>query len=299
MNVNGNGSTVTESGSIADRAMLVSLSIRQWSASKHDKRITAEIAIRHGSDESMGRFSKKLISRDALEKIRKIAQQARLDHYARTLPWGDDGYRILSSAGYFDYARIMADHKLNYEYARKEFMLGYPNYYAAAQASLNGLFDPADYPAPDEIERKFEFTSAVGPVPQASDFRVCLGDEETARIQADIESRVKSTLQTAMADVWARIDKVVRHMSERLHAYQVTADGTENIFRDSLVANVRELIGLLPTLNITGDSNIAQIAREMDRLIEFDADTLREQDTIRADVAARADSILKQIEDFI
>ena len=56
---------VVQQGSIASKAMLANLSIKLWAASKHDKTISAEVAVQHGSDEKMGRFNKSLLCKDA------------------------------------------------------------------------------------------------------------------------------------------------------------------------------------------------------------------------------------------
>ncbi len=48
--------------SLSSRAMLCSLSIRMWSARKHDAEASEEIATRHGAQADAGRYHKILIS---------------------------------------------------------------------------------------------------------------------------------------------------------------------------------------------------------------------------------------------
>lgn len=297
MNTNGS----KESGSITDRAMLVSLSIKAWSATKHDKKISAEVAVQHGSDENMGRFSKRLISRDALEKIRKIDSSARLAHYERTVPWDDNNRRALLSIGFNEYSKMMSEFELNRKYALKEFMAGYPAYYQAAKGSLNGLFDADDYPTCDQIEAKFQWKLAVSPIDSAENFVVqSLDSAIVERIRRDITEEQSARIQGAMKDVWQRLHDVCSRMSERLHAYQITPDGVEGTFRDSLVSNVSDLINILPTLNLANDPKLIQIGEHMRQaLTSYSPSELREQDTARARVAADADRIVKEIGDFL
>ena len=92
---------------INESAMLVSLNISQWRAYKSDKKITAEVAVTHNSDASMGKYRKSLLAREALAAIQKIAGAARDSHYTLTLPWADEGRRILSNAGYWKYNDVM------------------------------------------------------------------------------------------------------------------------------------------------------------------------------------------------
>jgi hypothetical protein len=286
---------------LTDRAMLVNLSISQWNAVKNDKRVNREVAQKHGSDESMGRYNKSLVAKHALDKVKKLANQARVSHYFRTLPWRDGGDRILSSAGYFAYAKEMRTLMSEFDSAVSEFCANYSQYVDDARKSLNGLFDADDYPKVAEIRSKFGMNFDVFPMPTSDDFRVNLGDSETARIKAEIESQSQAQLSRAMSDVWERMRDVVSKMSERLKAYTQTNDGkTSSPFRDSLVSNIAELLDILPTLNLTNDSRIDEFAREMrSSLTAFTPDQLRESETARKDTAMRADEILSKMAAFV
>src|SRR5579884_3866071 len=84
--------------SLSSRAMLCSLSISMWSARKHDPAASEEIASRHGAKSDAGRYNKVLLPKQALAEIQKIVSEARHEHYFITLPWADDGYRVLPAA---------------------------------------------------------------------------------------------------------------------------------------------------------------------------------------------------------
>jgi hypothetical protein len=67
--------------------------------------------------------------------------------------------------------------------------------------SLNRLFDPQDYPAPDRIHQKFAVRRHFLPVAQPDDFRVRLGDAELARIRAEIEAHTAGLVANANRDL--------------------------------------------------------------------------------------------------
>jgi hypothetical protein len=286
---------------ITEKAMLAKLNISQWAASKHDKAITAEVAQAHGSDPSMGRYSKRLIAKDALDAIRGIAIQARHHHYENTLPWLDDGARILPAGNYFDYMAAQRDLQHKFEAAVADFVSVYPQLVSHAKASLNGLFVPEDYPTHQDIGGKFAFDVSMTPMPDADDFRVNLGDAEQSRIRADIQSRVNGAVEGAMSDLWTRIHDNVKRMAERLRAYEVDADGKViSTFRDSLVTNMRELCEMLPKLNFASSNSLEEMrGRLAAELCEFDAPVLRGDPDKRAEIAAKAEAILAEVSDFI
>lgn len=278
-----------------EKSMLVALNISQWTARKHDRKVTQEVAHSHATTTDAGRYNKALIAKGALAEIQTIISEARGTHYARTLPWTDEGPRILSSIGYFDYMATMKHHAQKFETAALQFEADYSGYVEEARRRLNGMFNIDDYPAATEIAAKFGFNVNVTPLPAAGDFRVSLGNDEEARIRADIQDRMNESVKNAMADVWDRLYKAVEKMRERLTAYHVdpATQKTSGIFRDSLVENMRELVGLLPALNLTGDGHLdAMRVRLESTLCVESAETLRQDDDLRERTARQARDIL-------
>jgi hypothetical protein len=97
----------TPEASLSSRAMLCALSISMWSARKQDAEASEEIAQRHGAQSDAGRYHKVLLPKKALAEIRKIASEARQLHYFMTLPWDDNGYRVLPAAAYMEHTEKM------------------------------------------------------------------------------------------------------------------------------------------------------------------------------------------------
>jgi hypothetical protein len=286
---------------VTEKAMLARLRISRWSASKHDKKITNEVAQKHGADPTMGRYSKRLVAKERLDAIGQIATRARHHHCENTLPWLDDGARILPAANYFDYMQQQNAFRADFEQAVEEFARDYPSVVDEAKRSLNRLFDPADYPDASQIRDKFTIAVDIDPMPEAEDFRVALSEDENARIREQIQGRLDDAVQGAVNDVWHRVHDVVAHMVERLRAYSVGADGkVQNTFRDSLVGNVRTLVDLLPKLNITNSNALEAMRQRLaDELCAFDAPVLREDPRVRAEIAENAEAILAEIKDFM
>jgi hypothetical protein len=286
---------------ITEKAMLARLKVSRWGASKHDKAITEQIAAQHGADPTMGRYSKRLIAKERLETIRQIAYKARHHYYEHTLPWLDDGARVLPAALYFDYMQKQNELKAEFETAVAEFIDNYPTILADAQNALGTLFDPADYPDERDIARKFSLETGVDPMPTAEDFRVSLSEDENARIREQIQVRLDQGVEGAMQDVYQRMFSAVSHMVERLRAYEIDENGkAQNTFRDSLVDNVRDLVELLPKLNITGSNQLEDMRHRLsDELCQIDAWDLRQDAGQRNQVAASAEAILAEIENVM
>lgn len=274
-------------------AMIVRLSISKWTARKFDKKITREVAQTHGVSDDIGRYNKVLIAKEAVQAIDKAATAARSYHYEHTLPWDDFGGRLLPSAQFMEYSKKMRELKSEFENAVADFVRNYPQYRDEAERRLNGMFNPADYPAPFEIDRKFNFSTDIEPVPSAEDFRVNVQKRDKERIQKEIAKSVDHRLQDATRDLYERLFTVVQRFAERL-------DDPEAKFKDTLVGNIVELTSLLPKLNVSNDPKLETLRNEVkSKLAKHEPDTLRSDAVARKGAAKDAKSILEKMNGYL
>lgn len=282
--------TTTAQAALTEKALLVSLNIKQWSAKKFDKKATQEVNDNHGSTDA-GRFNKALIAKDHLKEIATVANEARTFHYENTLPWDDNGQRLLPTANYFEYNQSLSLFKSKFDGLVREFCKGYPNMIDEARQRLNGLFNIADYPEAGRIADKFSIKETFMPMPDAQDFRVNLNSQEVEAIRGDIEAEVNSRFAQAHKDIYTRIGSQLKAMHERLSV-------PDAIFRDSLFENLRELIDLLPRLNIAEDPNITALTAEL-RAVYADPGQVRTNTMLRSEKAAQVEDILASMTGFL
>jgi hypothetical protein len=287
---------------LSQRAMLMTVSLTAWSARKIDRRITDETNAANHAAADAGRYNKMLLSKDALAKIQAIDSEIRTHYYAVTSPWLDrEGTRILSSVSAATELQWFRDKRHARESAVQDFVDGYPAFVADARQRLNGMFNESDYPTKNAVASKFRFSVSIDNVPDSDDFRVELAGEQADDIRREIEARSKQAVETVVRDCYQRIADHVGRMAERLKAYKPGTEGDRaaGTFRDSLVDNVRELVALLPALNVTGDSGIAAIADRLTALCRDDAQILRDNPSVRESVASEADSILAHVSAYL
>jgi hypothetical protein len=289
----------TSKPSLSSRAMLCSLSISVWSARKHDAEASEEIAQRHGAQADAGRYHKVLLPKAALAEIQKIVSEARQEHYFMTLPWDDNGYRVLPAAAYMEHTEKMRALSNRFTPAVETLMGQFSQLVEEAKVRLGGLFRAADYPGPAELRSKFSLETKVMPLPDASDFRVTLGDEEKDRIKRQIKASVEASLQIASRELWQRLYEAVSHMGERLQAYKVTEDRVEHPFRDSVVTNLVKLVDILPKLNVTGDAELEQLADQVRASLLVDPNDLRKSELVRTETAKTASAIADRMKAYM
>jgi len=277
--------------SLNEKAMLVFLNISFWTARKYDKKISQEVEDKYGTDEA-GRYNKILIAKEHLANIKKIISAARTFHYENTLPWSDNGGRLLPSSNYFDYVNAIRNFQDEYEREVANFLLVYPNLKQEARLRLNAMFEEEDYPDVTILKTKYAFTNQITPVPEAGDFRVKITDDEVAAIKESLEQQVVRSTETAMNDLWQRLFKVVEHMSERL-------SDPDNKFKNTLVENITDLCELLPKLNITDDPELNDAVQEIKaKLTVNDSQDLRDNNLVRNKTAIEAQKILNKMRPY-
>lgn len=276
--------------SLPEKALLVNLTISQWCARKYDRKVSQKIEEAHNA-RNAGRFNKILIAENELKEIQKIAGAARGFQYDYTLPWGDNGDRLLPATNYFEFINKYNDFKSQFYKAVDSFIVQYPHLKEDARKRLNGMFQESDYPKIADIKNKFEIQISFMPISDTADFRLKIDQAEISVLKHQIETEINTRISQATRNIWVRIKEAVGHMVEKLSEQKA-------IFRDSLVANIGELIDILPRLNFTQDENVMETIESMKNLL-IDPELLRNDAQLRSKKAREAKQILDKVSDFL
>jgi hypothetical protein len=206
-----------------------------------------------------------------------------------TLPWSDEGYRLLPSHLYFEFTSQMSEFKTGYEQLVREFLDAYPTYREQARSSLGLLYRDSDYPDWSKLTEKFDLTTDILPIPCGEDFRVTLGEEEKARVAREIDQHVKQSLTRGMCELWSRLMQAVAHLAAQLERPKAR-------LHTSTLRNVTEIADLVPLLNVTKDEELTALAQETNsRLASFTRQDLAEHPASRARAAGIANDLAAKI----
>ena len=92
---------------LTDDAMQVSLRITAWSGRLYDRQASNHVAIHHDAAASAGRYNKCLLPKAAFAALTATVSACRTAHYENTVPWDDQGSRLLTVANYEHYTELM------------------------------------------------------------------------------------------------------------------------------------------------------------------------------------------------
>lgn len=280
---------------LARSCMLANLHVRMWSARRQDKAIARAATDKYALAKGRAVGSKYLVPAEKLEAIQSAAGAIRTAFYKVTLPWFDDGARVMSAKAYFAFGQEFPGLKQGFFAAVEKFSLEYPHLRAQAATELGTLFQADQYPT--VIRERFDVDLTIFPFPRAEDFRVQGLDHA---IEEGIREKLATLPQTiearAREEVARRVTEVAERIVDRMTTYTGGKDGA---FRDTLITNVKELADTIPLLNVADDSRMADVARRLEGLAQYKPEELRKDEGARLDAKETAQGILDKMADFI
>ena len=254
-------------------AMLVSLRINAWSGRLYDRQASNHVAVHHDAAASAGRYNKRLLPKAAFAALTATMSACRKTHYEQSLPWDDQGSRLLTVANYERYTGLLDGLRERMVRERARFIEDYDDNIDQARLDLGKLFHIEDYPSKEALQGRFGIRYRIVPVPDTDHFMARLASDDTERVKRDIERQIEERLHEAVSDLYRRLGEAVERVSERL---QEGEDGKPLVFRDSMIENIRDLVDVVPRLNIFGDDRLALLCQQVkDRIASADPDTLR------------------------
>ena len=281
---------------ITNSAMLVELNISVWTASKLDKTETSKVTTSNSAVKGAAQVRKNLMAGTSYRKdIADYASSCRLWHNSITLPWADKGARLIPTSLFLEYKTEANTRKAKFDKMVTDFINVYPSLVQTAQNYLVGLFDPNDYPDAEVVRSKFGYKQVFSPVPESSDFRLQVAEEDLVELREQYDESYKSRLADAMKDPWNRLHTTLTAMSVKLH----DEDGADvaKRYHDTLVTNAQGLCSVLTHLNITGDPELEKARKQLEiTMLDADIEVIKESPEVRKSMKVKVDDILKQFE---
>lgn len=274
---------------LADRAVMARLKVSEYDPYAFDPHQTRKV-IEETGVERAGRFNKRLLlDCKPLADCKSAHNAVYTYHIKNTVPWLDEGARLLPSKMYFDYTERMRVLMANARASARALASQWDGLVAADVARLGPMGDYRDYP--EDILTQFNLTLRFLPIPQVGDFRVEISDEDRATLNGaldEAEANVTRHLITEML-------KPIKAAVEKLNV-PIGEEGS--IFRNSLITNMVEVVQRARNLNVADDPVISHLADEVDEAISAASrrpEMLREDAVARIETKMRLDDIMSKM----
>ena len=288
---------------ITKKAILIKVTVHQTDFTKIDKKATREVAIANESDVKMGKYTKNLLPKEDLIALNSALNGIFPFVCKHTLPWLDGGWRLLPITKYLEVQDELRKRNCEIEELKEELEKRYESLKLKAEEKLGKLYRIEDYIPVEKIQSKFGIDIFYNPVPKSGDIRVEMDEEELEKLKKSTDENAKRCYELAMKDIRDRMMECLQRLSERMKV-EVTTKYTKKGLKEvqprlfsSLIENIRELMQIIPDLNIENDSEIETLRQKIEEeFADLSIEVLREDKDLRKEVAKKADSLLKNLE---
>jgi hypothetical protein len=287
---------------LSKAAMLVSVNIVNGGLLGERKDYDATELVQNTYDvaDKRAKASKYLIDRKH-KKVKAVvaaAQRVREVVYKFTNPWGDDkGSSRLLVAKLEPALRAHLDKAIKeLEATWKDYVRVYPQLILDSKTDLGKLFDPSQYPAPDKIVSLFKVNVRYWPFPDSGNFVADISEDAAKTAKKEIEDEIEQRLLHATYDMVDRAKDVVSTLLDRLEGFKKKdkISGAKS-FRDSLLSNIETTANLIENMNITDNHEIKKVVKDLNRLLEYSAYSLRNYEDARKNTISVGQQVLANL----
>jgi len=215
------------------------------------------------ADKDLLRVSKHLLDSAELKAIGRFDGEIRRYLYNICLPF-EVGIHLLPVAALETVEHRLREFRTEREALVAAFVAVYPSLCVDASKRLRGLYNPTDYPCPEEVHQQFGFSwryPSFGVPDQLREISQEVWQQErdkAAQRMVEASSEIQVVLRESMT-------KLVEHMVERL---KEGSDGKPLRFKESTVAN---LVGFLENFefrNVTDDHELQALVKQARSLLQ-------------------------------
>jgi len=282
---------------LSSSAILIDFSVSQWTGRKLDKRASEEVEVSNSASLGVANVHKRIMGKcPELDAIHKFVGNLRNSHYSMTLPWSDQGLRIVTTMGLEKYTKAMTERQQQFEKLVGKFIQVYATRINEAKTTLGNLFVSDDYPSIEIMQSKFGWRLNFMPIQESGDFRVDIGNWQAEILKEQYTKYYDTQYTNAMNDLWDRLYKPLARMSERLDYPEDADKDTKKVFTKTLVSNVTEVLDLLKAFNVNDDRDMEMAHKKLRHALNgITPEALREDDHLRLDTKRSVDEVIKTL----
>lgn len=289
--------------SLATSAVLVSVDVNVWSATKQDRVISDEVTTLKNADASAGRFVKNLLADDIHHKKVSNYRQTIYNWLKRSTFRWNNSQDLLPVANLEKFKVEFTDHQTEYYRLLDNFLLNYQSIVSDMAFKQGDMFSQDDYPSVDEVRNKFGIRLYVAEVP-SHDWRCSISDDIASDLKLQYESQAEQIITGIVNDQVARITEVMESISHCCGVIE-KQDGTtgEVIIKkrkiyDTTIEKAKELCDTFKKFKPIDNeisSKLSEVVVKLENALNgVDTKSIRESDAVRDKVKSEVDDILSK-----
>lgn len=284
--------------SLATSALIVSVDVNVWTATKQDRAISDEVTSAKNASSEAGKFTKNLLANSPEHKALLNYRQTVYNWLQRcTYDWAGKVH-LLPQVGLEKFMKEYNDLERDFKKLYQDFKAEYPSMVSDAAFKQGDMFDRSEYPEPDELDSKFRMRLLVTQVPQ-NDFRSNISSAIADDLTSHYEDQVKEIIDKAMADASERLVLFASRISNA--CTEAVADDDGKVKRkkiyESTISQAKEICDTLKAFNLTNNAELETARAQLEAALDgVSLEDLRESSYVRATVKESVDDMLSKFQ---
>jgi hypothetical protein len=276
-----------------------------WSATKQDRGISNEVSDAKKAVRNAGKYTKHLLADHPKHKaIVNYRQSIYNWTKRRTYRW-NDANDLLPSIDVPRFKQEFSEHKAQFDKLVDEFLLSYSSIVSDMAFNAGEMFNRSDYPAVDELRRKFAVELYVSEVP-SNDFRCGIANDIADDLFETYSRQAENIVTEVMLAQKTRLVEVMQSISHCCGVDELGVDdntGETKIRKrkiyDTTIQKALEMCETFKGFNLSADPELELARASLERALSgVTAEDIRESDAIRHAVKEDIDDILGKFSSF-
>lgn len=281
--------------SLASSALIVSVDVNVWTATKQDRAISNEVTASKNASADAGKFTKHLLSNSSEHKALLNYRQTVYNWLQRsTYDWAA-GARLLPTINLERFKKEYDEHEKAFSDLLDKFIVAYPSIVSDAAFKQGDMFDRSEYPDVVDVRSKFRMKLHISQVP-SNDFRSGgIANAIAEDLKNHYERQTAEIIDSVMDDASGRLIEIAERLKNACTEPEADDDGKvkrKKIY-DTTVTQAKEICQTLKAFNLTNNSALNAAVHDLAFALDgVGVEELRESAYTRKEVRESIDDML-------
>ena len=288
--------------SLASSAVLVSVDISVWSATKQDRGISDEVTSAKNADKSAGRYVKNLLANHPKHKAVVNYRQTIYNWLQRRTYRWNQSQNLLPSVDVPKFKQEYHEHELAFHSLVDDLINQYDDIVSDMAFKQGDMFDRNDYPHKDQVGAKFSLQLYVSEVPM-NDFRCGIAQDIADDLFTTLNKQAGRIIESVHQEQSERMIEVMQSISHCCGHDETEVNGEVRTKKrkiyDTTIQKALEMCETFKRFNLKNSPELEQARASLERILnDVKAEDLRDSDAVRHHVKEGIDDILSKFGSF-
>ena len=288
--------------SLASSAVLVSVDISVWSATKQDRGISDEVTSAKNADKSAGRYVKNLLANHPKHKAVVNYRQTIYNWLQRRTYRWNQSQQLLPSVDVPKFKQEYHEHELAFHSLVDDLINQYDDIVSDMAFKQGDMFDRSDYPHKDQVKAKFSLQLYVAEVPM-NDFRCGIAQDIADDLFNTLNKQAGTIIESVHLEQSQRMIEVMESISHCCGHDETEVNGEVRTKKrkiyDTTIQKALEMCETFKRFNLKNSPELEQARASLEKILNgVKAEDLRDSDAVRHHVKEGIDDILSKFGSF-